>query len=533
MLPTSNFNSFSLFTDVQMVSIVMSLNVPWPSNIRSILVGVSSVISVSGHSDSIHCSTGNQSIAQVFYTTLLVTVVLPFVFVFVTWIYWFVFVPVCPQCGCTEGIQITKFCQLIVNPFRSVTKVPKTPNTSKTNTKTKYWKSNRDGWIVTNVYFIYTMFPSVIRMSFETFQCKAVCGVLYMAKDDKEICWLANSRHLSYALGVAVPSLVLYLLVLPVLTLAYLRAHRNVLTTDRKLILRFGLVFSGYARNRWYWEVVVIFRKIFLIVVVTFGQNSQSQLHYALGALIVVLYMQERGQPFTAHEGNVTGPPKIATGNVQGNWLKILKLSSAAKEKAAASEKAKKEWLHLMEVASLLVLVTMVWVSVFFTLSDNTCQTNSLALECTVLSIVVLASNVIFFVICSVSCIKSYEERTHNFSKMLKVGKKSVDAIEMVSGKFKSVTANAAIHDNITMNVPLDLYGLNNNETKISINPMKSKQMGNDAKLRKQQNKTKKTKDDEETKIYKDKNGRQYSYNSKTRRTSWLDIDEKEIDHLR
>ena len=140
MLPTSNFNAFSLFIDVQMVSIVMSLNVPWPSNIRSILVGVSSVISVSGHSDSIHCSTGNQSIAEVFYTTLLAAVVLPFVFVFVTWIYWFVVVPVCPQCGCNKEIQITKFCQLKRNPFRAVTEVSKTP---KTNTKTKYWKSNR------------------------------------------------------------------------------------------------------------------------------------------------------------------------------------------------------------------------------------------------------------------------------------------------------------------------------------------------------------------------------------------------------
>jgi len=318
---------------------------------------------------------------------------------------------------------------------------------------------------------------------------------------------------------VAVPSLVLYLLVLPVITLVYLRAHRNVLTTDHKLILRFGLVFSGYASTRWYWEVVVIFRKIFLIVVVTFGQTSQSQLHYALGALIVVLYLQERGQPFTSHEGEETGPLKIATGNS----------SAAAEEKAAASEKAQKEWLHLMEVASLLVLVTMVWVSVFFTLNDNTCQNNSSALECTVLSIVVSASNVIFFIICSVSCIKSYEERTHNFSKILKVGRQSVNAIEMVSRKFKNVSANAAIHDNITMDVALDLDDLNNNETKISINPMKSKQMSNDATLRKQQNETKKiSKDKEETTIYKDKNGRQYSYNGKTRRTSWLDIDEKD-----
>ena len=35
----------------------------------------------------------------------------------------------------------------------------------------------------------------------------------------------------------------------------------------------------------------------------------------------------------------------------------------------------------------------------------------------------------------------------------------------------------------------------------------------------------KKTKDDKKTTIYKDKNGRRYSYNSETRRTSWLDID--------
>ena len=67
-----------------------------------------------------------------------------------------------------------------------------------------------------------SVFPSVIRMSFETLQCETLC---------------AGS---------------LYVLMLPVLALLYLRAHRHQFKTKRKLILRFGLIFSGYASHRWY-----------------------------------------------------------------------------------------------------------------------------------------------------------------------------------------------------------------------------------------------------------------------------------------
>ena len=46
----------------------MSLNVQWPHAARIILVGVSSVITLSGYSDSIHCSAGvDASAADIFY----------------------------------------------------------------------------------------------------------------------------------------------------------------------------------------------------------------------------------------------------------------------------------------------------------------------------------------------------------------------------------------------------------------------------------------------------------------------------------
>ena len=444
-----------------MVSIVMSLNVPWPSTVRTILVGVSSVISVSSHSDSIHCSTDNQSIAEVFYGTLLGTVLLPFVFVLITWVYWFVFVPACPICGCAKKIKTTPFCKIKLNPFKEVA-TPTTPTTTTTNSATQ-WKSNRDGWIATNVYFIYIVFPSVIRMCFETFQCKNVCGALHMVKDDKEICWLANSRHLNMALGVAVPSLVLYLIMLPTLTLVYLWTHRNVMLTDRKLMLRFGLLFSGYTRKRWYWEALVNLRKIALIVIVTFGQESQSQLHFALGTLILVLYSQERGHPFTEDyskekkiENTVLDKNSSAA---KKNWHKLLNLSTMAKNKAAIAEHAQQQWLHLMEVASLLVLVTMVWSSVFFTLRDNACK-NSSALGCTMLSVVVLASNVIFVVVCSVSFIKSFAEKSHVVQKVIQFVKHARTSVVELVQRTVGGPGRASGSSHLRTNVPVDFDDL-------------------------------------------------------------------------
>ena len=231
---------------------------------------------------------------------------------------------------------------------------------------------------------------------------------MFLARDDKEMCWLSNSRQMFYVLAVATPALLFYLLLLPCLTLLYLYRRRQVLRTDRKLILRFGLLFSGYSSERWYWEVIVILRKLVLIVIVTFGESSQSQLHFALGALIVLLYLQERGRPFESSEGTAAA---VVTADVTS--VVSLTVPSAVESVTAAAaanhEKAQNHWLHLMEVASLLVLVTMVWVSVFFTIS--TCGSSSM--ECTVLSIVVLASNLAFFLVCSFTCFKSFNERNH------------------------------------------------------------------------------------------------------------------------
>ena len=214
-------------------------------------------------------------------------------------------------------------------------------------------------------------------------------GISYLSIDDREQCWLPNGRHQKYAYGVAIPALILYAVILPLLTLVYLYSHQKVLLDDRKLVFRFGLLFSGYSQARWYWEIFVILRKIFLIVIVTFAGNSQLQLHFALGALVVMLYLQERGRPFEETEteadsraGRAGSPGSALQRHSHSISLRPKKMltprtsfysASMTNADAAANalkEKKSNRLLHTVEVASLLVLLTMVWIAVLFNLTS-------------------------------------------------------------------------------------------------------------------------------------------------------------------
>jgi hypothetical protein len=296
-------------------------------------------------------------------------------------------------------MRMTSCCRLKRNPFRSTNGTTSPARHNKVSNKVGRgeavevrWKSNRDGWIATNVYFVYIFFPSIVKMSFQTFQCQDICGVTYLGMDDREKCWVPGSRHITYSYIVALPALALYMIVLPLLALVYLRSHRKVVLTDRKIIFRFGLLFSGYSSSRWYWETVVIFRKLIFSVIVTVGKSYKSQLHFALGALIILLYLQERGRPF-----------EEATSNGEGDNDLPEKMLTAEEHQLQKKHLAVNRLLHSMEIFSLLVLLTMVWVSVFFTLE----RCGSSDLTCIILSGVVFASNIFFIAYCGYTACKT------------------------------------------------------------------------------------------------------------------------------
>ena len=58
---------------------------------------------------------------------------------------------------------------------------------------------------------------------------------------------------------------------MPMGFLLYLKRYktRGVLATNQKLIFRVGFLYSGYADKFWWWESIVVIRKILIITLIT------------------------------------------------------------------------------------------------------------------------------------------------------------------------------------------------------------------------------------------------------------------------
>ena len=288
-----------VLSHIQLVSVVIALNVPWPERAHFILTAISGVVSIFDHPDWFQCSSGTDSVAEIFYIELIFCVFLPVIFGSLAWVYWFVLVPIVPALGCAKNIHVTKdvFC-VKQNPFVVEPDVhSSTSNAGDDDARNEVGidvvegvttaagavpggaapadaapadaapadaapadaapveralLSNRDGFITTMVYFLYIQFPSSVKISFETFNCEKICGQNYFSLDNRETCWLPYSRHYTFILFVAVPSIILYVFILPVLTVLYLWIHRHLMkksklpeNINQKFLFRFGILFSG------------------------------------------------------------------------------------------------------------------------------------------------------------------------------------------------------------------------------------------------------------------------------------------------
>ena len=204
-------------------------------------------------------------------------------------------------------------------------------------------------------------------------QPETVCQIKYWSLDDTIEFYDAN--HQNMIRFVAVPSLLFYGAVCPLLVMFYIRRHQDR-QTNRKLMFRFGLLYSGFAPKYWYYELILFLRKLLIILVVTFASSNEQQLHIALGVLIVLLYLLEHLRPYAA-------------------------------KGAGSEDQLVQDRLHRMESLSLVILIGMVWCAVFFVLG---CNDNDGT--CSVLGVCVLGSNVIFAFGSGYVVAKSFEKKT-------------------------------------------------------------------------------------------------------------------------
>ncbi|CDW82469.1 UNKNOWN [Stylonychia lemnae] len=147
------------------------------------------------------------------------------------------------------------------------------------------------------VILLFLVHPSLVTYSFHNFKCKEVDSE-QRVQDDLEIeCWSAVHNVFSYF--VALPSIIVWGLGIPFFAFAILIKRRDKLNTF-EVRQSYGFLFRGYRKEYYFWEIVIMYRKIMIIFtsvfISNFGVVSQALLVFMI--LIFFLMINFKKQPF-------------------------------------------------------------------------------------------------------------------------------------------------------------------------------------------------------------------------------------------
>jgi hypothetical protein len=370
----------TLLTHVQTLSIILSLNVNWHPSLYEFLVAISSVVNVSAQGSVIQfCSelSKPKDTLEVLAIVLVCASLLPFAFCGLLFAYWMCLAPRCKVLSC--GVNL-----------KGITSEASKPESGKSRTRSPW-----DGFAMSLGLITYIAYPSIIRVSFLILKFVTVCGKRWVFMDEKFE--YMGKEHLPIVLGVALPSIIVYSVMLPIFSAFALSKAKR---TDPNVIFKYGLVYSGYAERMWYWELVIFFRKFAMILIVTFALEGVMQLQCTLLLLAVMLHVQHQYKPFHAR---------------------------AVDDDNDSSSEEEKNILHQTDLASLCVLFFCVWSASFFKGETENIDGNSDWLL--VFAIVNIVGNIILILTVCFQITKLFARRnSKNLSNMR-------SRIEMISSR--------------------------------------------------------------------------------------------------
>ena len=153
--------------------------------------------------------------------------------------------------------------------------------------------------VASSVVCFFLVHPSLVRYQFGYLNCKELeNGSFWLSSFLNIRCW--DSSHLRYVLTVDIPSIVLWAVGLPAICLLYLHRNRGKLALIFMKI-RLGFIYNGYNSDKYYWEFIIIYRKILIISISVFFTSVSTYIQ-ALTVLIVIIIamrLQSKHQPFS------------------------------------------------------------------------------------------------------------------------------------------------------------------------------------------------------------------------------------------
>jgi len=151
------------------------------------------------------------------------------------------------------------------------------------------------------VFFL--LHPTITRNAFSQFDCMTIdSGERWLVSNLTVKCW--EGSHTTVALTLALPSLVLWVFGLPALTLLYLATRKDLDSIDVKL--KVGFIINGYRKQRYFWEFVILYRKVLVVCFSVFLSNEGTEVQalILITLLFAIFILQKKSSPFFTNSLN-------------------------------------------------------------------------------------------------------------------------------------------------------------------------------------------------------------------------------------
>mmetsp|Transcript_30154 Transcript_30154/g.29453 ORF Transcript_30154/g.29453 Transcript_30154/m.29453 type:complete len:201 (+) Transcript_30154:370-972(+) len=126
------------------------------------------------------------------------------------------------------------------------------------------WNSRSISSIVITLFLVH---PDIVQAMFSIFNCYNVDGDYRIYENLDVLC--QGSTYRLFSLAVALPGIVIWAFGIPFFVyLLMLRVKKFLNTVAVKE--KFGFLYRGFKKQFFYWEIVIMYRKIILIVIQIF-----------------------------------------------------------------------------------------------------------------------------------------------------------------------------------------------------------------------------------------------------------------------
>ena len=140
----------------------------------------------------------------------------------------------------------------------------------------------------TIINILFLLHPILLKASMSMFPCTTIDDTQYLDIDMEEECWTGD--HWIYATVVAIPSFVLWGIGLPCMAFMILfRLNKAKKLTKKSNKEVYGFLFLGYLPKKYWWELVVLCNKIFILANLIYLNRVSTIVQALTGLLFLII----------------------------------------------------------------------------------------------------------------------------------------------------------------------------------------------------------------------------------------------------